>query len=297
MFRFTRLGQKLGIVLIAALILFAIITATSVHDEVLEVREINEIYLRDARQALLSADFESTITRAAGEAVSFALTRRATYLQEAIDATAAARRALDGLQLTLGDTPTTVGLEGKHIGLLKRQHELLSLVEHGIAVANALPAGTEAKQVSVALAEIYAYEPLAEALHRDVGAHREAELSENQHQFRDLSRATLTSFALSFLSQIGLVVATFYLLRGSVVRPINRLAAAASSVTQGNLDETVTVTSNDEIGRLQTAFNKMVRTCSNAKRRSKTVKYDFVKLQNTFPVRSLLVTPQENCYM
>ena len=147
MFRFTRLGQKLGIVLIAALILFAIITATSVHDEVLEVREINEIYLRDARQALLSADFESTITRAAGEAVSFALTRRATYLQEAIDATAAARRALDGLQLTLGDTPTTVGLEGKHIGLLKRQHELLSLVEHGIAVANALPAGTEAKQV------------------------------------------------------------------------------------------------------------------------------------------------------
>ena len=119
MFRFKRLGPKLGLVLVAALIMFAIITANGIYDEIYEVREINDFYLRDARQALLSADFESFIARATGEAASFALTRGETYLQEANDATFAAHRALDGLQFTLGDTPTTVGLEGKHINCLR----------------------------------------------------------------------------------------------------------------------------------------------------------------------------------
>ena len=283
MFRITRLGQKLGIVWLAALILFAIITAASVHDEISEVREINDVYLRDARQALLSADFESALVRAAGKAAAFALTRRSSYLQESTDATNVARDASDKLRRTLGDSPTSLGLEGKHIDFLKRQHELLTLVEQGIAVAISLRSGADPKQVGQALEAIYAYEPLAATLHRDVGVHREAELSANEYQFRDLSRATLTSFALGFLSQFGLIVTTFYLLRGWVVRPINRLAAAANLVTQDKFGETVTVTSGDEVGQLQMAFNKMVHTLFERQKAIEDSEIRFREIAEHFP--------------
>ena len=283
MFRATHLGQKLGAVSLAALMLFAIITAASVRDEISEVREINDVYLRDARQALLSADFESAIVRAAGEAASFALTRRSSYLQESTEAINSARLALDKLRHTLGETPTTLGLEGKHIGFLARQHELLTLVEHGIAIAYSLRSGADPKQVVQALETIYAYEPLVTTLHRDVGVHREAELSANEHQFRDLSRTTQTSFVLGFLSQFGLIVTTFYLLRGWVVRPINRLATAAKSVTRGKFDEIVTVTSGDEVGQLQAAFNKMVYTLYERQNAIEDSEMRFREIAEHFP--------------
>lgn len=283
MFRITRLGQKLGIVLMAALILFAVITARGIYDEISEVKEINEVYLRDARQALFSADFEAAIVRAAGEAAAFALTRRSAYLQEATDATNAARHALNKLRLTLGDSPTTLGLEGKHVGFLERQHQLLTLVDHGIAVAFSLPSRADKKQVGDALEAIYAYESAVVTLHRDVGEHREAELSANEHQFRELSSTTLTNFATSFLSLLGLIAVSFYLLRDWVVRPINRLAAAANAVTLGGLGETVPVTSGDEVGRLQTAFNKMAQTLVDRQKEIEDSDIRFREIAEHFP--------------
>ena len=46
--------------------------------------------------------------------------------------------------------------------------------------------------------------------------------------------------------------------RRSIVTPLDRLAMAADAVAKGDLRQTVTVTSRDEIGHLQHAFNGMV---------------------------------------
>ena len=62
---------------------------------------------------------------------------------------------------------------------------------------------------------------------------------------------------------LGLVIAllisayTSYKLGSAILKPIQTLTRAARSIGQGNLDVTVPVYSNDELGTLATTFNKM----------------------------------------
>ncbi len=48
------------------------------------------------------------------------------------------------------------------------------------------------------------------------------------------------------------------LLSGAIARPVRRLTAAAGRVAEGQLDQQVPVSSQDELGRLSQAFNEMV---------------------------------------
>ena len=69
----------------------------------------------------------------------------------------------------------------------------------------------------------------------------------------------------AFLLFMGIVVAAFavvvviinLLLRRSVIQPLNRMATAANEVSMGNMDAEFEQTSNDEIGKLASAFNRM----------------------------------------
>ena len=58
---------------------------------------------------------------------------------------------------------------------------------------------------------------------------------------------------------IALVISAYasYKLGKSILQPIQLLTSATREVGQGNLDQTVPVLSNDELGELATAFNKM----------------------------------------
>jgi signal transduction histidine kinase len=60
-----------------------------------------------------------------------------------------------------------------------------------------------------------------------------------------------TAIALLFSVAVGL------LLSGAITRPLRRLTAAAGAVARGQLDQTVPVSSRDELGRLSQAFNEM----------------------------------------
>ena len=63
--------------------------------------------------------------------------------------------------------------------------------------------------------------------------------------------------ALTVLAAIlGLVFAI--LVSDGVTRPVRRLLEGTRAVEAGRLDETVVVTSHDEIGHLTAAFNRMV---------------------------------------
>jgi class 3 adenylate cyclase len=67
----------------------------------------------------------------------------------------------------------------------------------------------------------------------------------------------LISVFLTVLAAIlGLVFAM--LVSAGVTRPVRQLLAGARAVEAGNLDQTLAVTSRDEIGLLTTAFNRMV---------------------------------------
>jgi adenylate cyclase len=74
---------------------------------------------------------------------------------------------------------------------------------------------------------------------------------------RKQNQVMLISVALTLLAALlGLVFAA--LVSAGVTRPVRRLLAGARAVEAGHLDETLVVTSQDEIGHLTAAFNQMV---------------------------------------
>ncbi|MDB4793763.1 cell wall metabolism sensor histidine kinase WalK [Methylacidiphilales bacterium] len=77
--------------------------------------------------------------------------------------------------------------------------------------------------------------------------------NEARRQSRDASRYMIGTLF------IGFVIATSvtYLLARSIVQPIQNLTESAQQLGDGNLDQHVTVQSQDEVGKLAEAFNKM----------------------------------------
>jgi adenylate cyclase len=72
------------------------------------------------------------------------------------------------------------------------------------------------------------------------------------------NQVMLISVVLTVLAAIlGLVFAT--LVSAGMSRPVRRLLEGARAVEAGRLDETLTVTSHDEIGHLTAAFNQMIK--------------------------------------
>jgi class 3 adenylate cyclase len=76
--------------------------------------------------------------------------------------------------------------------------------------------------------------------------------------------AILTALAAT----LGLVFAA--LVSSGMARPVRRLLEGARAVEAGRLDETLTVTSQDEIGHLTTAFNRMVEQLRHKERMRET---------------------------
>jgi class 3 adenylate cyclase len=72
--------------------------------------------------------------------------------------------------------------------------------------------------------------------------------------------AVLTALAAA----LGLVFAV--LVSGGMTRPVRRLLEGTRAVEAGHLDETLPVTSKDEIGHLTTAFNRMVEQLRHKER-------------------------------
>ena len=80
----------------------------------------------------------------------------------------------------------------------------------------------------------------------------EAEATTRKQHHVVLIAAALTALA----TILGLVFST--LVSAGVTRPVRRLLEGARAVEAGRLEETVAVTSQDEIGHLTTAFNRMI---------------------------------------
>jgi nitrogen fixation/metabolism regulation signal transduction histidine kinase len=78
------------------------------------------------------------------------------------------------------------------------------------------------------------------------------------------SRTIILITLVMIISILVIVLITFfvlsYLLRKRITEPINELSAAAEEVMEGNLDVEVTVRKGEELEKLKTVFNEMVRS-------------------------------------
>jgi adenylate cyclase len=102
----------------------------------------------------------------------------------------------------------------------------------------------------------------------------------NQHQIMLIS-VVLTALA----ALLGLVFAT--LVSTGMTRPVRRLLEGARAVEAGKLDETIVVTSTNEIGQLTAAFNRMVEQL----RLKERIRQTFGKYVDPRIVESLIDRP------
>jgi adenylate cyclase len=105
-----------------------------------------------------------------------------------------------------------------------------------------------------------------DSIRADMLAIVKAEAAMTVHEQRQaiLIAAILTALAAA----LGLVFAA--LVSSGMARPVRRLLEGARAVEAGHLEETLTVTSQDEIGHLTTAFNRMVEQLRHRERMRQT---------------------------
>jgi nitrogen fixation/metabolism regulation signal transduction histidine kinase len=81
---------------------------------------------------------------------------------------------------------------------------------------------------------------------------------------QEKSRTIILITLVMIISILVIVAITFfvlsYLLRKRITEPINELSAAAEEVMDGNLDVEVSVRKGEELEKLKTVFNEMVRS-------------------------------------
>ncbi len=80
-------------------------------------------------------------------------------------------------------------------------------------------------------------------------------IKETEEAIADL-RNTMT---LSMVLLLVVASLTIYLVVARITRPLKTLTAVADKIADGSLDETISISSNDEIGKLAAAFNKMTQ--------------------------------------
>jgi rsbT co-antagonist protein RsbR len=72
--------------------------------------------------------------------------------------------------------------------------------------------------------------------------------------------ATFTGIGVALAGMGVLTLFLLWLIERSIVRPLRHLSAAAAALAEGRSDQPITITSEDEVGALQRAFNQMTDT-------------------------------------
>jgi len=104
---------------------------------------------------------------------------------------------------------------------------------------------------------ITAYEPIRDIENSIIGILYVGIL---EQKFTDLRNNIVLTFLGITILGIALVVFMSFILSGSIVRPVGRLATAAQHIAKGDFTYKVAVKTSDEIGQLGDVFNFMARS-------------------------------------
>ena len=86
---------------------------------------------------------------------------------------------------------------------------------------------------------------------------RISDMDQVDPQARVLSANARQTMLVVFLVGVGIVLSVYFATRRAIFKPMQTLTAVAKELGNGNLDQVVPVQSNDEIGALAAAFNKL----------------------------------------
>ena len=83
-------------------------------------------------------------------------------------------------------------------------------------------------------------------------------LASPRRGFRAVLKDIVSHFLQAGLVALAISIILALLIARSIAKPLQRITAATEEIARGNYDQTLDITSPDEIGRLATSFNTMV---------------------------------------
>ncbi|HJZ50211.1 MAG TPA: STAS domain-containing protein, partial [Roseiflexaceae bacterium] len=198
------------------------------------------------------------LSRALGETEAFLRGGEEADIKEAQIALTDADTAFIGLQSRVGERDDAYDIQSE-ADLIQTRDQLRSLVDR----TQQLVQGMHAPDATANPATLAALEQLSDEV-------QHTDLDTNDVVDRDVGMLT-TAIESEIDGSIGLVIGlgglcllltalAVAMLQWQIVRPLRALAAATQLVTQGDLQQEMRITSNDELGTLQRAFNTMVAT-------------------------------------
>lgn len=82
---------------------------------------------------------------------------------------------------------------------------------------------------------------------------------------QQIKKSELTILLFSIITVVGISFIIVFFIRKWVVKPVSGLVTATKNVAAGNLQYTIDITQNDELGQLATSFNNMTHKLAEAR--------------------------------
>lgn len=155
---------------------------------------------------------------------------------------------------------TASALYAEHLRIQERREDVLTQARQATAAALQAVASNDAARIGDAFATIEAVEDQLEQLQVDEQAVITHDVTSSTAALEQQNQLGLIFVPVSWSLVIGLVLVALFALRRVIVRPITAVAVAARAVARGDLQQTLAVTSTDELGDVQRAFNQMVHS-------------------------------------
>lgn len=248
------LNRKLLIVALIVLGVFGLGAAFSVGGAV-RVLPAAQALLTTTRQAQTQGDFDAQFGRATLSAAAFAAIGQPADHTQAAEAIQAAQTVLTTGQALLPAVADPDRSQDR--ANLARESELLDDLRRRVAEIAAARSNADSAALAQAVARLAADQVAADHLEAQIDATLARRSTLLQAIIHDTTWSIIAGMGIAVLLLVVVLAGLRILTQRSIVQPINRLAAAAT--TGGYLDQTVAVTNEDEIGTLQRAFNQMIR--------------------------------------
>lgn len=253
---FTSLTRKGLVAAISGFIIMIIATAFVVVSIMNLRASFTHLTDTSIEQIVLTKRVSVAITRAIGEARTFAYTKNQDELEQARQAISDAKtdlaaldpNAIEEYEESRQAQAEFQELYDARLVLFTRAEQLVNhLADFSDSQRN--DAAKELEQIEEEFADVN--QKIDEALE-----HETKEIAAANNWYITLVLLSISATVIVFLS---FLIGSLWLLRSYIIRPIQVLSDTTTAVIAGQRDTYVSITSNDEIGSLQTNFNAMMQ--------------------------------------
>jgi rsbT co-antagonist protein RsbR len=249
-------------VALSALACLAVITAAAliaIASNMTMRNTVRQISEHTAEQVAANGDLNYQLAQAIAKAQAFYYTRKDIDRLDAQRLFRTVRMSQTSLEsVGAGADVLDAQLGAEHQAMLERRQTLLDRAQHEFT--NLVQANIDKKDLAVRRSMVALIQTDRESgqLTQDINALLDREAAATSAGIDGLIWRGLSAVGVAFGLIALLIPLILVLLHRKIVQPIKHLSMALGLVANGDLTQSVAITSTDEIGHLQRGFNRML---------------------------------------